>query len=136
MARGSVPHRTYSTNDFIKRFAHLAQTSQFRAVVNASTLPFVNKYAPQSRFGEDISILCNATTLPGSRFSTTEQNQDYYGVSQKFAYRRDFDRLTLEFYVDSEYNIIKDVNVIPCYMSSVQWSKYFEEYGNEKMRNI
>ena len=36
----------------------------------------------------------------------------------------------------SEYNIIKDVNVIPCYMSSVQWSKYFEEYGNEKMRNI
>ena len=36
----------------------------------------------------------------------------------------------------SDYNIVKDVNIVPCYMSSVQWSKYFEEYGNEKMRNI
>ena len=36
----------------------------------------------------------------------------------------------------SDYKIIKDVNVIPCYMSSVQWSKYFEEYNKEKMRNI
>jgi hypothetical protein len=36
----------------------------------------------------------------------------------------------------SDYKIIKDVNVIPCYMSSVQWSKYSEEYNKEKMRNI
>ena len=107
MARGSVPFRTYSTNDFIKRLSHLAQTSQFRAVIQAAKLPFLSKYNPQGgRFTEDLSILCNATNLPGSRFSTTENAQDYYGVNQKFAYRRDFDNLTLNFYVDNQYDII------------------------------
>jgi hypothetical protein len=33
--------------------------------------------------------------------------QDYYGVNQKFAYRRDFDDLSLDFYVDAKYQTLK-----------------------------
>lgn len=105
---GSVPFRTLSTSDFIKRFAHLAQTSQFRAVLQVGTLPFVGDYNPAGgRFYDDLSFLCNAASLPGSSFSTTENLQDYYGISQKFAYRRDFDDLTLDFYVDAKYQTLK-----------------------------
>ena len=105
---GSVPFRTLSTSDFIKRFAHLAQTSQFRAVLQIGSLPFTKDYNPQGgRYYDDLSFLCNTAALPGSSFSTSENLQDYYGISQKFAYRRDFDDLTLEFYVDARYQTIK-----------------------------
>ena len=105
---GTVPFRTYSTNDFIKRFMHLAQSSQFRAVLQVSRLPFTKEFNPQGgRFYDDLSILCTNATLPGSSFSTTENSQDFYGVNQKFAYRRDFDDLSLDFYVDAKYQVMK-----------------------------
>lgn len=99
-ASGRIPYRTYSTSDFVKRFSNIAQSSQFRAVFNIQNLPFVNEYAPANRYTEDLSILCSETSLPGSRFSTSENNQDYYGISQKFAYRKDFDTIDMSFYVD------------------------------------
>ena len=105
---GTVPFRTYSTNDFIKRFMHLAQSSQFRAVLQVSSLPFTKNFDPQGgRFYDDLSILCTNAVLPGSSFSTTENLQDFYGINQKFAYRRDFDDLTLDFYVDAQYQVMK-----------------------------
>ena len=119
---GAVPFRVLSTSDFIKRFGHLAQTSQFRAVLQVGTLPFTAAYDPAGgRFYDDLSFLCNATALPGSSFSTTENLQDYYGISQKFAYRRDFDDLTLDFYVDSKYQTLKFFE---------QWMDYIASPGD------
>lgn len=107
-AGGSVPYRTLSTSDFIKRFSALAQTSQFRAVLQVNTLPFTQNYNPQGgRYYDDLSILCTNASLPGSSFSTTENLQDYYGINQTFAYRRDFDDLNLEFFVPTSYDTIK-----------------------------
>lgn len=119
---GAVPFRNLSTSDFIKRFGHLAQTSQFRAVLQVGILPFTKDFNPQGgRFYDDLSFLCNSTTLPGSSFSTTENLQDYYGINQKFAYRRDFDDLTLDFYVDAKYQTLKFFE---------QWMDYISSTGN------
>jgi len=119
---GAVPFRTLTTSDFIKRFAHLAQTSQFRAVLQVGTLPFSAEYNPAGgRFYDDLSFLCNSASLPGSSFSTTENLQDYYGISQKFAYRRDFDDLTLDFYVDAKYQTLKFFE---------QWMDYIASPGD------
>lgn len=104
---GNVPFKTYNTSDFIKRFSNIALTAQYRAVINIQNLPFSKLYAPSNRYTEDLSILCSETSLPGSRFSTTENNQDYYGISQKFAYRKDFDTISMTFYVDTKYTILK-----------------------------
>ena len=35
-----------------------------------------------------------------------------------------------------DYKIVKKINVIPCYMSSIQWTNYSEEYMKEKMKRI
>ena len=119
---GAVPFRVLSTSDFLRRFGHLAQTSQFRAVLQVGTLPFTASYNPAGgRFYDDLSFLCNAASLPGSSFSTTENLQDYYGISQKFAYRRDFDDLTLDFYVDSQYQTLKFFE---------QWMDYIASPGD------
>ena len=116
---GAVPFRNLSTSDFLRRFGHQAQTSQFRAVLQVGTLPFTKNYDPQGgRFYDDLSFLCNSTSLPGSSFSTTENLQDYYGVNQKFAYRRDFDDLSLDFYVDAKYQTLKFFEQWMDYISS------------------
>jgi hypothetical protein len=104
---GAVPYRTYSTSDFVKRFTNVAQSSMFRAVFNIQNLPFTSSFSPSNRYTEDLSILCSEASLPGSRFSTSENNQDYYGISQKFAYRKDFDTIDLTFYVDTGYKTLK-----------------------------
>ena len=36
----------------------------------------------------------------------------------------------------ADYTIVKSINIIPCYMSSIQWSSYEYEYTKEKMKRI
>ena len=35
-----------------------------------------------------------------------------------------------------DYNIVNNINIIPCYMTSIQWVNYEEEYTKEKMKKI
>lgn len=52
-------------------------------------------------------FMCHSATLPGSSFSTIEEAGSRQGITEKFAAMRTFPDLTLEFYVDSEYGIIR-----------------------------
>ena len=46
---------------------------------------------------------CCEASLPGSQLATLENNNDRTGVTEKHAYRRQFDdRIDLTFYVDAE----------------------------------
>ena len=36
----------------------------------------------------------------------------------------------------SDYGIVKSINIVPCYMSSIQWSNYETEYTKEKLKKI
>ena len=35
-----------------------------------------------------------------------------------------------------DYNIVKNINIVQCFMTSIQWVNYDEEYTREKMRRI
>jgi len=65
--------------------------------LNANGLPgFSDK---QSK----LNLLCSEATLPGSSLATHENNSDFTGVTEKFAYRRLYDdRIDFTFYVDAE----------------------------------
>jgi hypothetical protein len=55
-----------------------------------------------------IELLCSEASLPGSSYSTHSVENDFPGVSQKYAYRRMFDeRASFTFYVDTSYTPIK-----------------------------
>lgn len=62
--------------------------------------------------GETISFLCSEAALPGSSLMTNEVNDDYTGVTERLAYRRQYDdRADFTFYVDygrenGNYNLI------------------------------
>lgn len=56
---------------------------------------------------ELISLSCAEAALPGSSLATHEINNDYTGVTERHAYRRQYDATTaFTFYVDHDYDII------------------------------
>lgn len=100
-------------------FGKLSQTSQFKVTlyfgdttggqdpdkdVNAwlATCGVLGDYR-----GLRYEFLCNETALPGSSFSTMEEFGTKQGISETFANRRVFDPITMTFYVDAEYGVIR-----------------------------
>lgn len=56
---------------------------------------------------EFYSLMCSDATLPGSTLATHEQVNDFTGVTERHAYRRQYDeRSEFSFYVDKEYDVI------------------------------
>lgn len=56
---------------------------------------------------ELLELSCSEASLPGSSLSTHEVNNDFTGVTERYAYRRIYDdRMDFSFYVDSDYRII------------------------------
>jgi hypothetical protein len=54
-----------------------------------------------------ISLSCSEAALPGSSLATHEINNDFTGVTERHAYRRQYDdRASFTFYVDSNYEIV------------------------------
>jgi hypothetical protein len=106
---GNIPGTKYSTQDFLSKFGNIAQSSQYRA-----HWQFPNNVRNYLRAAKiptlllnEGSVLCKATSLPGSSLMTHDVANDFYGVTQKSAYRRQFDgTIDLTFYVDDGYNML------------------------------
>jgi len=52
-------------------------------------------------------FMCNETALPGVTLSVAEETGSRQGVVETFPIRRDFPDVTMTFYVDAEYGIIR-----------------------------
>ena len=60
------------------------------------------------RYQNFIDIACIDATLPGSTFATHEATNDYMGITERHAYRRQFDgKIDFTFAIDREYTLIK-----------------------------
>ncbi len=106
---GNIPGTKYSTSDFLSKFGNIAQSSQYR--VHWQWPPDVRRYLSAQKIPyilmNEGSVLCKATSLPGSSLSTHDIANDFYGVTQKSAYRRQFDgSIDLTFYIDSDYGML------------------------------
>ena len=82
-----------------------ALTSHFQV-----TIPFPPEIRDVLGTEQDgLNLACSDASLPGSQLATLENNNDRTGVTEKHAYRRQFDdRIDLTFYVDAkEYMSIR-----------------------------
>lgn len=52
-------------------------------------------------------FMCNETSLPGTTLGVLEEYGSRQGLSEKFPNRRDFPDISMTFYVDAEYGIIR-----------------------------
>ena len=69
----------------------------------------VPNFSPGLQTSDTLNLMCSEASLPGSSLATMEINNDFVGVTERYAHRKVFDdRLDLTFYVDAkEYLPIK-----------------------------
>ena len=81
-----------------------AQTSQY--YVEIPTPPLLSGQLSKflGRDKDKINLLCCETSLPGVSLATSLNDNDRTGVTEEFAYRKNFDRrIDLTFYVDANF---------------------------------
>ena len=114
-----------SVSEIKAALLHPATTSHFEVQISLPT-----KIDPKffSNNGINISninlaklnLLCSEASLPGSNLATLDLNNDYTGVTERYAYRRVYDdRIDLTFYVDAE-------NYLPIRIFEI-WMKYIAQ---------
>ena len=88
-----------SVSDIKSKLLRPALTSHFE--VQLSFPPEVRSYLGVNQ--DNVNLSCCEASLPGSQLTTLENNNDRTGVTEKHAYRRQFDdRIDLTFYVDAQ----------------------------------
>lgn len=91
------------TSHYIVDFAPPPDAARWMSVRSSTGFSGENYSQNQEQF----QILCSDASLPGSSLTTNDVNDDYHGVTQKFAYRRLYDTTSdFTFYVDRNYKII------------------------------
>ena len=98
-------------SDIKPLFTNLAQTSHYE--VKFGGLPkqltsYLLGRGITSRFiGEDAGLLCNNAVLPTTQLATVDIPGNYIGITETFAHRRQYQDISLEFYVDKNYKTLK-----------------------------
>ena len=119
------------TSDLKSRVMHLAQTSVYQ--VKLQPPPNVVSHLAGEGFnysqdGENMELLCEAVSLPGTSLSTHEVIGDYHGVRERMAYRRMYDSTTdFTFYVDHDYKVIDFFDGWMDYISGVGNGQYLNK---------
>jgi hypothetical protein len=92
-------------------FTNLAQTSHYQVQfggIPGPVLSYVGRKGVGSRFiAEDAGLLCFSASLPTTNLATATITGNFMGVTENFAHTRQYDQISLEFYVDKNYQAIK-----------------------------
>ena len=98
-------------SDIRPLFTNLAQTSHYE--VKFGGLPneliyYLRRRGISSRFiAEDAGLLCFNAVLPTTQIATVNIDNNYIGITETFAHRRQYQDISFEFYVDNNYNTLK-----------------------------
>jgi len=105
-----VPTRK-KISDFKPLVTNLAQTSHYQVIfggLNSGLSNYLDARGVDTRFiTESAGLLCSSASIPGSSLATADINGNFMGVQEKMAHTRIFTQMQLEFYVDSDYRMIK-----------------------------
>jgi hypothetical protein len=115
------------------RLLNTAQSSLYRLTIPVPSA-VRSKLGFSSQQYENVDLMCCEAVLPGSSLTTHEVNNDYAGVTEKMAYRRMYDEtISLAFYVDRNYTVIKLFECWMDYISGVD-NTYLYESPNVSYR--
>ena len=103
--------RPKKISEFKPLISNLAQTSHYQVMfggLDGELKSYLNNRGVDTRFiTESSGLLCSSASIPGSGLATADINGDYMGVQEKMVHSRIFTEMQLEFYVDSDYRMIK-----------------------------
>jgi hypothetical protein len=104
---------------------NLAQTSHYE--VQFGTLPpqlmsYLSRKGINPRFiAEGAGLLCYSAVLPTTTLGSFTVDGNYMGIQEKFASSRIYSEITLDFYVDSNYQML---NFLECWMEFIASGSY------------
>lgn len=107
-------------SDIKPLLTNLAQTSHYE--VQFGTLPsqvmsYLRAKGIDFRFiSESAGLLCYSASLPTSNLASNTISGNYMGIQEKFAHTRMYDEISLDFYVDRDYKMIK---FLECWMEYI-----------------
>jgi len=84
--------------------------------------------------GDEIGLLCNSASLPGSAMASFDVVGNYQGVVERFAHTRNFTQISLEFYIDNKYKTLKFLEYWMEYISGANPDNPTEQAYHFKMR--
>jgi len=104
------PLKNYKIDDIKSKFSTVALDNTYQVVFNHND--FIIKEATKLGFtleflNEDLGLYVKDAVLPGSSFGDVEVSGDRQGITERVAFSRIYDDITLTFYVDRAYNVLK-----------------------------
>jgi hypothetical protein len=115
-----VAVRPRRISDIKPLFTNLAQTSHYE--VKFGTMPpelqtYLLRKGVSSRFiAEDAGLLCYSAVLPTTSLMTANISGNFTGITENFAHTRQYDSISLDFYVDKNYQTLK---FLECWMEFI-----------------
>ena len=108
----SPPPRNKRVFELKSQIMRPATTSNYEVAMslNSTIDGFLKRYNANytSERYQYVTLSCSEASLPGSTFATHEINDDRSGVSEKNAYRKQYDgSIDLTFYVDHDHFMIE-----------------------------
>ena len=103
----AIPRRI---SDIKPLFTNLAQTSHYEVKfggLDPKLVSYLGRKGIDRRFiAESAGLLCYNASLPTTQLATADIS-NYTGIRESFAHTRMYSDITLEFYVDSDYRMLK-----------------------------
>lgn len=103
--------RPRRVSDIKPLFANLAQTSHYQITFGGLPLELRNYLAKKgvtpAFFAENAGLLCYNASLPSTSFVPKNVDSNFTGINEKFALSRSYSEISLDFYVDSSYLMVK-----------------------------
>ena len=129
----TIPPQRKSISMVKAQLLNPATTSHFQVSVSFQNSRF-NKFKSEIGLNLDqgrLNILCSDTTLPGSRFLTSEINNNLPGVRERHVYRRSYDdQINLTFYCDADQYL--PIRFFEAWMNFIAGTSISENVANQK----
>ena len=98
-------------SDFKPTLTNLAQTSHYEVRFGRAPAGLANYLKGRGVDGRfitgDMGLLCFSAQIPFANIATANVTGAFTGIGEKFAHSRIFTPITLSFYVDKEYKVLK-----------------------------
>ena len=128
-----IPPQRKSISQVKAQLLNPATTSHFQVSVSFQNSRF-DKFKSEIGLNLDqgrLNLLCSETSLPGSRFLTTEINNNLPGVRERHVYRRSYDdQINLTFYCDADQYL--PIRFFEAWMNFIAGTSISENVANQK----
>lgn len=98
-------------SDFKPLFGNLAQTSHYQVIFGGLPVPLtgylLRRGVTPAFISENAGLLCYSASLPTTSFAPKAVDGNFTGVTENFAVSRVYSQIGLDFYVDSNYQVMK-----------------------------